>query len=369
MRRIQIIVAYDGTQYHGWQLQTNGVTIEEVLNDRLSRLLKEPIRVIGASRTDSGVHSMGTPAVFDTHTKIPPEKICYAINQYLPDDIVVIKSFEVPSDFQPRKCNSLKTYEYRILNSAFPMPHLRFTAYHFHRPLDIERMREAAAFLVGEHDYKSFCSAATYVEETVRTIYEAAVMKHDDVITIRLTANGFLMHMVRIIAGTLIQVGIGHYSPGEVKQILVSRDRLLAGTKAPAHGLTMMGFHFQDKLSSMVIRNNEEWTYLVLQQHLETKGVVYLCILHCQECDFFRTVTRLVIHAIQNGASEVFICDTKGRLNDHCCINRFVFEPLSDVSLPQIKEEQLIDPLSERFITNRELKAQLNKVSWFKTKG
>ena len=155
-KRIRIIVAYDGTNYHGWQLQENGITIEEELNRCLSELLGERIRVIGASRTDSGVHAMGNVAVFDTQNRMPAEKVAYALNQRLPEDIRIQKSEEVPPDWHPRHCHSIKTYEYRIYRAEFSMPVKRLYSYFFYRPLDIVCMREAAACLEGEHDFRSF---------------------------------------------------------------------------------------------------------------------------------------------------------------------------------------------------------------------
>ena len=245
MKRVMLIVAYEGTAYHGWQVQPNGVTIESVLNQALSELLDEDIAVIGASRTDSGVHSLGNAAVFDTETRMPAEKISYALNQRLPEDIVVQDSFEVPPDFHPRRCASRKTYEYRILNRRFPLPTVRRDTYFFYRPLDVEKMQEAAAYLEGVHNFKSFCSIHAQAEDTVREIYSCQVIKQEDIVTIRIIGAGFLYNMVRIIAGTLIQVGIGERRPEELPNILSSCDRASAGPTAPAHGLTMMGIAFE----------------------------------------------------------------------------------------------------------------------------
>lgn len=241
MKRVKLIVAYDGTNYKGWQVQPNGITIEEVLNRELSRLLKEDIVVTGASRTDSGVHSLGNVAVFDTNTKIPAEKISFALNRSLPEDIVVQGSQEVPSDWHPRYQNSRKTYEYRILNRMFRQPGRRLDTYFYHYPLDVVKMQQAASYLVGEHDFKSFCAINAQVKTTVRTIYACDVKKEDDIITIRVTGSGFLYNMVRIIAGTLIRVGGGEIAPEEMTEILATRDRSAAGPTAPAHGLTMIG--------------------------------------------------------------------------------------------------------------------------------
>ena len=242
MKRIKLTVAYDGTNYCGWQIQPNGITIEQVLNENLSRLLGEEIVVSGASRTDSGVHSLGNICIFDTNTRMPGEKICYAINQSLPDDIVVVGSEEVARDWHPRYVNSRKTYEYRILNRKFPDPTRRLDTYFFHYELDVDAMKKAAAVLVGEHDFKSFCSAGSQVKTTVRTIYSCDVNKSGDVITIRVTGNGFLYNMVRIIAGTLIKVGDGNIAVDSIGDILEACDRNAAGPTAPAHGLTMISW-------------------------------------------------------------------------------------------------------------------------------
>lgn len=243
--RIKLIVAYDGTNYKGWQVQPNGITIEEVLNKKLTELLGEEITVAGASRTDSGVHSLGNVAVFDTNTRMPAEKISFALNQRLPEDIVVQDSCEVPEDWHPRYQNSRKTYEYRILNRTFRMPSRRFDTYFYHHPLDVEKMQKAASYLVGEHDFKSFCAIGAQVKTTVRTVYACDVLKNGEIITIRVTGNGFLYNMVRIIAGTLIQVGGGALPPERILEILAAQDRSAAGPTAPAQGLTMMGIEFE----------------------------------------------------------------------------------------------------------------------------
>lgn len=240
-----MIVAYDGTNYKGWQVQPNGITIEEVLNEKLSELLREDIVVTGASRTDSGVHSLGNVAIFDTNTRMPADKIAFALNQRLPADIVVQGSCEVPSDWHPRYQNSRKTYEYRIVNRMFRMPTRRLDTYFYHHPLNVEKMQQAAAYLVGEHDFKSFCTIGAQVKTTVRTIYSCDVVREDDIITIRVTGNGFLYNMVRIIAGTLICVGGGKWEPEDICTILKACDRNAAGPTAPAHGLTMIGLEYE----------------------------------------------------------------------------------------------------------------------------
>ena len=245
MKRVKLVVAYDGTNYHGWQVQDNGITIEEVLNRTISELVQEDIKVIGASRTDAGVHACGNVAVFDTESRIPGDKFSFALNQRLPEDIRIQKSCEVDADFHPRYADTVKTYEYNILNRRFELPTKRLYAAFCYYPMDIERMNHAAAYLVGEHDFKSFCSAGAQVQTTVRTIYAVNVTKEDDMVHIRITGNGFLYNMVRIIAGTLMQVGTGLMEPEQVKEILEARDRSKAGPTAVAKGLTLVEIRYE----------------------------------------------------------------------------------------------------------------------------
>ena len=245
MKRIKLTIAYDGTNYCGWQIQPNGITIEEILNKALSKMTGEEILVIGASRTDSGVHAMGNVAVFDTETTIPAEKIAVALNQRLPDDIVITKSEEVPLNFHPRYCNCSKTYEYHIINTRIPIPTKRLTNYFVSYVLDIDKMRQAASYLVGEHDFVSFCNVRTDVENTVRTITALDILTNGNEITIRITGNGFLYNMVRIIVGTLVRVGRGFYEPEKVKEILEAKDRKAAGVTAPAHGLMLVEIKYE----------------------------------------------------------------------------------------------------------------------------
>ena len=246
MKRVRLIISYDGTNYCGWQIQINGITVEEIINRELSRLLGEEIAVIGASRTDSGVHAMGNVAVFDTETKIPAEKICFALNQRLPEDIRIQKSEEVSADFHPRYCECTKIYEYKILNRRFPDPLNRLYTHFVYMPLDVEKMKAAAGYIIGEHDFASFCSAGSQAKTTVRTVYALGINKKDDIINIRICGNGFLYNMVRIIAGTLLKVGLGVYPPEHVKEILEAKDRYQAGPKAPAKGLTLVRIEYNE---------------------------------------------------------------------------------------------------------------------------
>ena len=201
MKRLKLTVAYDGTNYCGWQIQPNGITVEEVLNRALRKLTGEEITVIGASRTDSGVHALGNVAVFDSETSIPPERISYALNQRLPDDIVVIRSEEVSADWHPRYCNSKKTYEYHILNAKIPDPTRRLTRYFVSFDLDIEKMKKAAQYLVGTHEFVSFCN---------------------------------------------VRVGRGFYTPEQVQEILEAKNRKAAGVTAPPQGLFLVGIEYEE---------------------------------------------------------------------------------------------------------------------------
>lgn len=264
-----LTVAYDGTNYSGWQFQPGKMTIEGVLNEELSRFLNEEIKVIGASRTDAGVHAEGAVCVFDTKSRIPGEKFSYALNQSLPEDIVIRKSEEVDATFHPRKIATKKTYRYSIWHDEFPLPtNSRYTHW-VYTGLDVEAMKEAAKYFVGEHDFKGFCSANTQAETTVRTLYDVAVCAKEIAesgqtcpesgqtctesrrtyhgrIDIFVTGNGFLYNMVRIIAGTLIEVGQGKIIPSDIPSILESGDRSLAGNTAPAKGLTLVKYEITD---------------------------------------------------------------------------------------------------------------------------
>lgn len=243
-KRIRLTVAYDGTAYCGWQVQPGVVTIESELNRCLSDLMKEEIQVIGASRTDSGVHAMGNIAVFDTTARMPGEKVSYALNQRLPEDIRIQKSEEVPLDWHPRHRDSQKTYEYRIYRGEFPMPIKRLYSLFTYHKLNVQAMQQAAAYFVGEHDFKSFCQVGAQVESTVRTIYELTVEEQGPELVIRVTGNGFLYNMVRIIAGTLLEVGQGKKAPEDISHIIEAKNRLAAGPTAPPQGLTLIKYEF-----------------------------------------------------------------------------------------------------------------------------
>ena len=322
MKRVRMVLAYDGTNYCGWQLQPNGITIEEVLNQALSELLREPVAVIGASRTDSGVHAEGAVAVFDTENRMPADKICFALNQRLPEDIRVLQSDEVPLTWHPRKQNCVKTYEYRILNRKISMPTRRLYSHFCYFDMDVEKMQQAAEYLLGEHDFKSFCTVRTQAEETVRTIYSLNVTKDaDDMIHIRISGSGFLYNMVRIIAVTLMKVGMGVYPPEHMEEILEARDRQAAGPTAPARGLTLISMEYEKELRPVITGENKHWSYQLIQQEVMEKKKAYLVIERCEDEFFDALLMRVTHQAVRNGARWVFVADKESQ---RCNTSRIV---------------------------------------------
>lgn len=263
MKRIMLRIAYDGTNYHGWQIQKNGVTVEQRLSEALLALLGAETELIGASRTDAGVHAIGNVAVFDTDSRIPPGKFAVALNHYLPEDIRILHSQEVRTDFHPRHCDSMKTYEYTILAAQTEIPIFSRYSYHVYRPLDVEKMRMAAEMLEGTHDFSAFCSAGSQVKDKVRTIYNINIKEvpfsdrwgdnlsgilEGGEVRIRVSGNGFLYNMVRIIAGTLIEAGQGDRTAASIREALESGDRSLTGPTAPPQGLMLLGIQYLEDL-------------------------------------------------------------------------------------------------------------------------
>ena len=239
MRRLMLRVAYDGTLYHGWAFQEGQKTIAGTLIDAIAELTGEKVELEGASRTDAGVHALMNIAVFDTGSPIPSEKFYAALNTKLPGDIKVRTSEEVSPDFSIRKTHTEKTYLYSILNSDFANPIKRLYTYQVKFPLDTDIMEEAAKYLVGKHDFKSFCSIHTQALTTVREITGISISREGDLIGIRVSGYGFLYNMVRIISGTLIETGRGRFKPQDVEEILSACDRSAAGPTAPPQGLLL----------------------------------------------------------------------------------------------------------------------------------
>ncbi len=253
MKRIRLKIAYDGTDFSGWQIQKNAVTIQGTIQGALCELLKEDVELIGASRTDSGVHARGNYAVFDTNTRIPAGKIAVALNQRLPESIRIQRSEVVDAEFHPRYQKGTKTYEYTILNTPIDIPTESRYCHHVYHSLNVEDMRMAAKKLVGTHDFSAFCSAGAQVKSKVRTIYyvhveekEIPYVEGGKKIVIRIRGNGFLYNMVRIIAGTLIEVGQGRRQIDSIDLALEEKERSQAGPTAPAKGLMLMEIRYHD---------------------------------------------------------------------------------------------------------------------------
>lgn len=243
MKNIKLTVVYDGTNYHGFQEQrgTGLATVQEVLENTLSKIAKRPVQIIGAGRTDAGVHAQGQVVNFRCENwPVPTEKIHLAMNTMLPDDIKVLKAEDVPLDFHSRFSATAKTYRYSIYNHRISSPLHRLYCYYEPRILDIDAMRQGAQCLLGTHDFKSFQAQGTPVKDTIRTIYRADVVYESPVIHIYIRGNGFLYNMVRIIVGTLVEIGMGKIKPEEMATIITARNRTLAGTTVPPQGLCMM---------------------------------------------------------------------------------------------------------------------------------
>lgn len=249
--RILIRVSYDGTAYSGWQIQPNATTVEGTLRQAVGSLFGADIELIGASRTDAGVHALGNVAVFDVDTRIPAPKIAYALNARLPDDIRVWQSIQVEDGWHPRHNDCVKTYEYSIYNDTFENPKKRLYSHFYYGNLDVDMMRKAAAYFIGEHDFSAFCSAGSQVVDKVRTIYSLDVIQDGREIVLRVKGNGFLYNMVRIIAGTLIKAGTGDIRSQDIPGIIESRDRQLAGPTAPARGLTLVEIDYGNSLPAL----------------------------------------------------------------------------------------------------------------------
>lgn len=238
MLNIKMVLGYDGTAYHGFQVQANALTVQEVLEEAISKIIGTRIRVIGSGRTDTGVHATGQVVNFHAKTSIPVERLPYAINSVLPEDIVVYEAAIVPASFHARYDAKSKVYTYTIDNAPHPRVLERRYTYHERFPLNVDLMRRAAAQLVGKHDFASFCASGRPVKTTVRNLMRLEVTEKDRFITITAEADGFLYNMVRIIAGTLIEVGRGRRKP-DMAEILAARDRKAAGYTAPPHALVL----------------------------------------------------------------------------------------------------------------------------------
>ena len=239
MSRILLTVEYDGTAYAGWQRQINGLSVQQVLEEALTELCREPIRVTGASRTDAGVHARGQRAHFDTQSHIPPEKYPFALNTMLPPDIRVTEGRMVPEGFHARFMTCGKLYTYRILNTRHASAILRNTHLHVPVPFSEDPMQKALLSLLGTHDFSAFQAAGGTAKTTVRTMREVRLVHTGDAFTFTIYGDAFLYNMVRIIVGTLIEIGHGKLKEDAFQQAFATNDRLALGPTAPPHGLEL----------------------------------------------------------------------------------------------------------------------------------
>ena len=243
--RVKLTVEYDGTKYAGWQRQKNAVSVQETLERAFFAATGEKVCVHGAGRTDAGVHARAQVAHLDTNCSIPAGRISFALNMHLPADIRVLNSQETAQDFHSRYCAKAKTYRYTIHNDFHAPAIMRHTAAHVRGDLDIGAMRKAAQAVIGTHDFAAFCAAGSGIESTVRTVHDIDIYQRRPLIYIDITGSGFLYRMVRIIAGTLIEIGLKKRPPECMAGIIAGRDRNAAGITAAAKGLTLMNVSYR----------------------------------------------------------------------------------------------------------------------------
>ena len=246
LRRMLLTVEYDGTAYSGWQRQYNGLAVQQVLEETLTRACGEKIAITGASRTDAGVHALGQACHFDTHSAIPPHKYPFVLNTMLPRDIRVHTGREVPPDFHARFMTGGKTYTYRIINSRHGSALKRNTHLHVPVPLETAPMERAAQTLLGQHDFAAFQASGGTAKTTVRTMRSVSLTRVGDEITFILEGDAFLYNMVRIIVGTLIEIGHGRRGEDAFLRAYETRDRLALGVTAPPHGLELTKVHYPE---------------------------------------------------------------------------------------------------------------------------
>lgn len=237
IKRLLFTIQYDGTAYHGWQVQSNALTVQEVFQNAVEKVFCKRLDVKGCSRTDSKVHANMYCLTLDTDMNISCENAVLALNTHLPDDISVISCIEVENGFHPRYSCKSKQYVYKIYNGKIKNPFLRNYAYHYRYDLDGDYLNKEAQAFVGTYDYSGFCSIKSDVEDTVRTVYSASVKREGDMVYFTVEADGFLYNMVRIMVGTLLFINEGKIKSGELKDIILSKDRTRAGKTAPPHGL------------------------------------------------------------------------------------------------------------------------------------
>ena len=315
MRRIRLIVSYDGTAYFGPQMQPKAVTVEQKLTEAVQGLTRAPAQLILASRTDTGVHALGNVAVFDTNFPMQAERFATALNAYLPPDIRIQAADEVALNWHPRKQHCEKTYEYRIWNGRIMNPLLRNSAAHCYVPLNLATMRAALPALLGEHDFAAFCASGSAASHTVRRIYRAELTAECEesgsfagLITFRITGSGFLYHMVRILAGTLLEIGSGKKGETAFRDAIRSRTRRAAGPVAPAAGLILREIRYLPN-PSRYEAENEDWAYELTQKALEESGESFFTLRRCREADYEGLMTRLIHESHRDGAERVYLRD------------------------------------------------------------
>ena len=240
MRNIRLTIEYDGKDFNGWQKQPNKLNIQGEIERAIEAVTGEQVELIASGRTDAGVHAMGQVANFKTNSSIETEKIPIALNSQLKKSIRIQNAQEVSDDFHSRFNCKKKTYRYVIDNSKYGSAIYRNISYHMPIKLDVEEMKKAIKYFEGEHDFKAFKSSGTSSKSSVRTIYKADIITEGTNIAIDLTGNGFLYNMVRIIAGTLVDVGLGKIKPDDIPEIIASKDRTKAGKTLPPHGLMLL---------------------------------------------------------------------------------------------------------------------------------
>ncbi len=244
MKNIALRLMYDGSAYHGWQVQKNAITVQETVKNAIKKITGEDVHLTGCGRTDTGVHAENYICNFHTEASIPTDKIPYALNTHLPGDIVCFGAESVDDDFNANSSATGKRYVYKILNREFSDAVMCRYAWHYKYPLDVKKMQTAAKAFIGEHDFIGFASSGFSVKTTVREIYSLDVTKEGDIITIDIHGNGFLYNMVRIIAGTLVMTGGGKINPSDMTDIIKSKDRNRAGITAPPQGLCLKEVYY-----------------------------------------------------------------------------------------------------------------------------
>lgn len=243
MRNLKLTIQYDGTKYCGWQKQPNSSGIQGTIEYAIYEITKEKVNIIGSGRTDAGVHALGQVANFKTNSNIPAARIPDALNAKLPKDISIIDCQEVSDDFHSRYSATGKIYRYLIYNKPYRSPLYKDISYHVRYDLDIEEMRVEAQSLLGTHEFKGFMSSGSSVKDTVRTIHNISIEESGDLIVLEVEGNGFLYNMVRILVGTLVDIGRGRIDK-PLEEIIASQDRGEAGHTAPAHGLFLKKVHY-----------------------------------------------------------------------------------------------------------------------------